>query len=583
MKTISKDRPVFTIVCIWSALLLINLLAASCAGEKRDPEVAFIRAGIAVRAEGVVEIRLEKQGGPTVNYRPGEAADNVSVYGNGLTIFEQDWRPGDRYTVFIKTEDGKIKLDARAPLKPSPVEIAEIELESVRPFGGTMGSAPDTVVRFSPNGRYLAIGSFKGFLRVYDVKEGRMVFEKLIAEGMVKRLAWSKNNGPSALFVGEQSPDGFITSFNAKTWEVNWRFRLADDLETSTAGSSDDRFAVYNFPGAYEINSLPDGDLLAIGAHGWYKGENYVYKCRAYRIDGATGNVKWTWPEHGALPYGVSWFGASANGSVMALLTSTWQPPKANDARYKNGTLYALNGKNGRPVWEYTIPPFKPFYDKATAWQGVAADPAGAHVFLGLNDGRVMLFDSSLNRPGQAKAIQTTKPLWIDKPGAPIKLGDIPVSAYSGFCAMDEKTAYVVFPGTTIPPGAGGRKPRHPIDHPKSHCLMAYGLDGSIKWQWRAGASPQGLALSDNGDILVMGMAEDSGSQNVDFFGVSVFDTRRPGGGFKKHLFTYPTEGPVFFNLDATRDGSMIALTELPLSHDDGRTVYGKYRVHVVR
>ena len=287
--------------------------------------------------------------------------------------------------------------------------MASIELEEVDYAGPNSGGSPDTEARFSPDGQRLAIGSYGGWLRVVESRGGREIFSRKMAEGMVKRIAWSKIKGRGVLFVGEQSPDGFLYCLEADTGREIWRYRTADDVETSTASEDDSRNRIYNLPGIYQLKALSNGDLVAVSTHGWFKGGEWVTKCVVYGLRGNDGRVKWRWPAKGTFPHTITWFGASDSGGVLSFTAHHVRPPGGMHSQYPGGIFYCLNGDDGRLGWKYVLPPLKPYYSSAGTWQSVCVSPDGRHLFLGLNDGRAMLFSDI---QGSAPA-----PLWGKKAG----------------------------------------------------------------------------------------------------------------------------------------------------------------------
>jgi hypothetical protein len=67
-----------------------------------------------------------------------------------------------------------------------------------------------------------------------------------------------------------------------------------------------------------------------------------------------------------------------------------------------------------------------------------------------------------------------------------------------------------------------------------------------------------------------------------DLNGFVLLDAHKGGAGAEQLYYAYPTEGPVFFQADISRDGFVAAILETPALKDDGRTLYGKYQVHLV-
>ena len=541
-----------------------------------QPEVFFVRDGVILSHPKLISCRVSGPKGICASFH--EKRGQAFTTFNGEILLQFSWQPGADYLLEGETSKGKFSLTAGAPAKPGPFLIAEIPLEKIKNYEG-QGFKPDTYVSFSPDERYVAIGSFFGYLRVVELPSGKIILKKRLAEGMVKRICWSKQKHGWILFVGEQSPDSFVYAMDALTGNVFWKYRLANDIGTSRPDGGDPRMRVYNMPGSYFMQALPDGDLLVMGLHGRYKGEDFVYDTMAYRLDGNTGKPVWQWPQDRTLPYGITWAGASEDGSVIALLTKTWLGVKVPHAKYKSGVLYCLDGVNGEVNWEYLIPPLKPYYEKISFWQGISVSRDGRHVALGLNDGRGMLFDNQ----AMIKRGPDATPLWVKKIGTPVMNGDIPVAASIAYTELAGNAVYFGLPGTTIPPNtaASDRKGK-PAPHPMSHSICSYSLSGEPLWHWQCSASVQGIFTSPDGRWVATGITDDRGTADPDDFGMALFDSSLARQGRDPLVYRYFTEGNVFFMGAVSSTGRYVALCECPYSPDDGKTLRGAYRVHVV-
>ena len=568
----------FSSLLFWGLVLVLG----GCNPEPGEIRVYFVRGGLGVETECPLAVTVYGADGPLVRWEPKQGGDRVKKLGPGKWLVRLGWQPADRLKVEIKTAETTLAREMAAPQKPSPFLISTLKLEEVRPYGGHAGVNPDTVLKFSPDNRYLAIGSFNGYLRILEVSGGRMILKKKIAEGMVKRLAWSPDRNRPVLFVGEQSPDGFVTCLEAENGREIWRYRLADDIGAANIGPDEGRFGVYNLPGAYQLTALPGGDLLAVGTHGWFKGDDYVYLFRIYRLNGQTGRPVWKWPRDRCLPYGTTCLGSSADGRILAFFTSTWRPVKNPDPEYPNGSLYCLDSRDGDLLWNYTVSPLSPYYGSANAWKGVSVSPDGDHAEVSLYDGRVFFFRTRPQNPSGETGPAGIAPLWVRGPGAPVVVGDIPVAAQASYSKMNENQIVVALPTTSVPHSVAGSQNRTPAPHPHSHYLFAYDFDGNILWQWPAQGSPQGLAFSPDGRWLALGLAEDRGRMELDCFGLALFDLQAGPDSPEKFQYIFPTNGPLFHDLDFSPDGNLLALTEMPLSLDEGKTVYGRYQVHVI-
>jgi len=568
------------------SLLVLLVLVQGCTGGQSGAQVCFVRDGLAVELSGIRMVTVRSRGIEVFRWVKGEVDEEAVLFADKKLLLPLRWSPGEKYSVDIRNRDARFVKEVTAPLRPSPMLIQRVDLERVDPFSVDEGTAPDTFVKFSPRGTYLAIGSFHGYLRVVEVRTGRVVFSRKIAEGMVKRIGWGEVDGRRVLYVGEQSPDGYLYCLDAMTGREVWKYRLADDIGTSRPERENDRYAVYRFPGVYQLKVLPGGDLLAAGTHGWNREGRRLYRCMVYRFDGRTGRVKWRWPVAGPLPYSLTWFDVSAEGEKLLLLTSTWRPPERTDSIYGNGTLYCLDGRTGTVLWEYRVPPLRPYYETAGAWQGVALSRDGRYAALGLNDGRGIFFDTAGAVKAEGRRLLQNSPLWIREIGTPVLIGKIPVSAYISYARVGPDTVYFVLPGTSIPSGAVKGKVRKPAPHPAAGQLYAFGFDGRLRWKWKSYGSMQGVYLSQDGRWLftvssVAGMAGSRRGVTGSFFGVTLFDTSRKGSGMDRLVYLYPTEGPVFFMADISADGRYIALVEVPFMDEKG-TKKGSYRVHII-
>ena len=155
----------------------------------------------------------------------------------------------------------------RAPELATPYPLWKIPLEDVRDAAAG-GTWPDCVVQFSPDNRRLAIGSFEGWLRIIDCYTGKTLWSERLAEGMIKRLAWTFDG--LRLYVGEQSPDGRLLAYEVGKetagelrLHLAWSVRLADQLESSRPPAHD-RFGIYTLPAVYDMQVADDGDRKSV-------------------------------------------------------------------------------------------------------------------------------------------------------------------------------------------------------------------------------------------------------------------------------------------------------------------------------
>jgi hypothetical protein len=491
--------------------VILLLLLAACADPQPPAVVSFVRGGVV--SDGVFTPR--------------------------------EWHPGD-------TVDGVV-----APRAPECVPTLSVELEDMSRLAAMGAPAPAAAVAFSPDGKWLAIGSDAGSLRVVDGETGAVRAQKRLAEGAVRQVVWSADGG--TLYVGEQSPDANLEAVDPTTLAPRWTARLAEDLETSALPPTDDVYGLYSLPGVYAIRVLADGDLLVSGAHGWTGADGKRRnRTRLYRY-APDGTRRGAWPATGPAD-AVLLFPAVRGDTALFGVSRSADGPAPADLPI--GGLVALDLGTMTPKWTHLFPVLAPYFDAVFLWEatGLGDDFALA----GLGDGRAFLFD------GAGNVLRTLTP------GVPVLTQGVPISASVGFGAVVDDAAYFLTTDTNIPWGSADPSARPPAAHPAQHTLHAVRRDGTPLWSWQGDHAVQGVVPSPDGALLLVGAAERSSDTRTDLFGALLFD--RASGAL---VTSCSTEGPAYFRPVWAPDGGRIAVVESPFVADGA--VRGAYRVTVFR
>ncbi len=432
------------------------------------------------------------------------------------------------------------------------------------------GNQPDAFLAFSPHGRLLAVGSFLGYLRVYEALSGRLIWQRHIPEGMIKRIAFSPSG--RVIYYAEQSPDGYIYAANAQNGKLLWRFRLADDLQTGTPPPQGDVYGVYREPGCYRLQVLRNGDLLVLGIHSWYDQKARLWRrlSRVYRLS-PQGKLRWAWPKNGPAPLTLIYAEADLQGQVVALVSTSPADDFPSGYPYPPGAFFLLDGQTGRVEWVYKIPPLKPYYDRVSVWESVRVSPDARLALVGTADGRALLFDLRAHR---------VKTLML---GAPLRIGGLPVAAMINYGLATRNRLYFVTGASSVPYALPLAVDRPAGPHPHAETLFALDFQGRIRWCFGVGFRFQGLATDYKGRWLAVAVgASRRGFHKRKQFGVFVFDTARPGGGLEKFWAYFPTQGPCFFHLAWAPQGNILAVVETPYLTQESR-LRGRYRLWVLR
>jgi len=551
----------FIAVALFTALLR----APSSAAER--PRVEFVRGGALVGGNEDVSIL----------HGTSEVAFDAVRFSDQRRLLTFDWQPETNYEFQLGGEE----LIRRSPRLPAPYRVHKLKLESLATVDDT-GGGIDTAVRFSPNGQLLAIGSFGGWLRIYETLSGRLLHRQRVHEGIVKQLVFAPDG--DTLYVGEQSPDGRVlalgleyaaTATEPLQLTQRWSRRLADDLETSRAIPGD-RFSLYWLPAASHMKCGRDGRLFVAGRHSWPVGDKMANRSRIYCLD-PDGNLLWQFPPNVPAQLTIPHLAIDPEGRRLLVHPSRTQ---ADDVPLpiKPGSLALLNAQSGELLATTNIGPLLPHFARAESWDSMALSEDCRRAVVGLADGRVLRFalnDDQFERQGQLEL------------GTPIVLGRVPIAASAGFSRIAGDRLFLQTQYTHVPFGNPLAAERPPSTHPGANTLSVADLDGRILWRYRGPFALSGIWHAGIGDAshprwVVVACRQRLDARQGTPLGFLLFDLARGGGGSDKLVYYYPTEGPVAFQADISSDGRFIAVVETPARTPDGQHVYGSYQVHVV-
>lgn len=455
---------------------------------------------------------------------------------------------------------------AVAPTRAECVPLYSVGLGDTARLAAAGGEAPDTSMAFSPDGRWLAIGSWRGEVVVVDGWTGAVRARRQLAETMVKQVAWSPDS--ATVYAGEASPDAYVHALDPATLTSRWTVRMADHVGTSAPPAGEDVYGVYTLPAVFGLGVLPDGDLIVVASHAWRPDGAQVNATRVLRL-GPDGAPKAAWPADGPLDATVLHLRLDGPGGRAAFVVSrsaSGLPP----AGVTVDGVYVLDTASLAVVSVHTTPPLAPHFQRALVWDALDVSVAKDALLMGFYDGRVRVVGLD-DRPR----------VDID-PGAPVMAGDVPIGASVGWAALVGDGFAYTTSGTMIPFGVATPSLRPPMAHPRENGLWVAGLDGAARWSWTGEAHVEGLTVAPDGRTLVVGGGARQSDDRRDLFGAYVFDAGgAPRSGAERLIAVCPTAAPVFFRHAVAPDGR-IALAEHPFRAADG-SVAGVYQVTVVR
>ncbi len=570
-------------ICFASLMFLFTSIGAVQSAKTIEGNVVFTRFGMAVELEESVSINELS----LIEVRAASAAERienrhslmqrVEAFDDKRFLIQFAWEPHKTYRINVLWGDGcRFDASVTAPRKPSAYPIRTIELDDLLSlFENLQRPAKATTVAFSPDGEKLAIATDAGHLALINPLTGEKIWKTRISESYTKHAAFSPDG--RRLFIGEQSADGFVFAYelSGKKPALLWKYRMADDIDTSTPYRPNDVYAWVQYPGPYRIAATGNGDLLAAGVHSWTQDGAALKKSQLYRFDGETGKLKWKWPSRQPLPMIIRWFDYSRDGKSIALVYDTIS--SGASPQFQPGTLCVIDGVSGAKRWEYAFEPLKPHFEAVKFWRGVGVSPDGKFINVTTEDGRAFIFDA-VNA-----AHEKVDPLWQAELTTPLEVSDIPITATSGTIAATNSFALFVTGDTYIPYHLQKGAQQPPAAHPNGLTLFAYKWTGEKAWRWALQNMPQGLRLDARNRYAAVSISKASRNGEEQLHGVSLFDLNATGGGLAKYLYTYRVEGLLPYDtIDISADGQYIALIETPIVMSD-ETTRGNNRVHIIQ
>ena len=507
-------------------------LLTACADPPPPVEPIFVRGGLILPDRG-----------------PGQPLSE------GRRFVKADWRPGATY--------GLEDRDLPTPATPACVPLFSVDLGDVSRLIAAGGESPDTALAWSPDGGRLAIGSFRGEVLIVDGWTGAVLARRTLSETMVKAVAWSHDG--QTLYAGEQSPDALLRALDPVTLADRWTFRFADRLESSAPPPGEDLYGVYSLPAIYGLFTLPDGGLIAAGAHGWQVDGQRKNRAQVVHL-GPDGEVRAAWP---AQPADATLWHPQLHekeGLVSVAVGRSADGPAPADLPINGVQLLAL--PELRPVAAATLPPLAPHFRETFLWESF--DLRGDRLLMATGDGRVRTMTWADSTPQHTLDV-----------GLPQMAGEVPIAASIGHAAFVGPFTLAITSGTNIPYGAADPALRPPSAHPNENTLWAWQADGTLAFSYQGAAQLQGMTPSPDEQTLVVGAGPRQRDERGDLFGALVFDLGGEARSGEARLITRcPTAGPVFFR-QAVRSDGRIAVSESPWRKGD--QVLGAYTVTVFR
>lgn len=490
------------------------------------------------------------------------ASQNVNSKAKEV-IIDFNWEPKKQYKIEVQTSSGAAASSVYAPGKPTAIKLGEIKLEEVEP--GSINKTTANIrgeVDFSPDGKYLVVGTHTGYIKAIETATNKIVFEKKLSEARIQPFDFSQDS--KYLILGEQSVDAYVYAFELSSGKEIWKFRTGDEI-----GSD-----IKNQPVVKRVKVVGD-TAYVIAGRSVSGADLYYYWTRIYAFDLESGRVLWKYPENEVMDSSVSWFDVSHDGKYIAFEIFVFtKAGKRGERKYRDGEVVVLNSE-GKKLWSYEKP-ILPYQDNSWAYRGISFSKDEKYLTSTDAYGAGYLFDNE-------EIIKTGKtfPLWSKNISTAIEISGIPIYGCLNYAYILGNDVLFSVGSTFIPAKAKSAKYNTvPVEHPNGNTLLVYDLKGDLLWKWKVEGYAGRIGVSKDERFLVFPIAQNLVTNNIDVHGVYVFDNAAKGGATSKLAYIYKTKG-IVVSAAISSDGKYIAALEAPVRLDDG-SVIGEYKVHLL-
>jgi outer membrane protein assembly factor BamB len=548
-------------------VLLLSVILLACRAQGNEPlieELIFGRGIVAVRTNGTVSVRKVRV------YEDGKEKCSRDDPGPSREIMvDLDWQEGRQYRVdlLVKGRPAPLVAESTAPPTPSPLVRSRYDLEEVDPHQLWDYTYIGGIVRFSPDGRFLALGSEKGYLRLFDVESGRMLWQTRIGEGRIVSMGFSPDG--RRLAVGEQSREAFLYLYDLEGQRL-WMFNGTVDVGVAEPGQTRSFL-----PAVDSLAFAPSGQrsMVYISVRRYLGPADTAFRHmgKLYGLDAESGQVVWAWPAAGCMDASPDCLHLDSGGQYL-VFSNYW---KGNTY---NQSLYCLRAAKGSLLWSWDYR--HPFPENRLGiWHGVDISADGRFVAALTGDGRGFFMDhSELIRTGGEGGV-----LWEKVICAPLDAGDLSVFAFPALAKVSGD--YVAFTTGNTKSWQGKKQPT--IEHPAANSLFVFDRQGGLRYTSPIGGASytEAIHTSTDGRFMVFPIRYNRSRKDAMVHGVFLFDHSAPAGTGSRLLWFCHTEG-MCLTADVSPDGKHVAALEYPVDvdmRDEFEEVKGAHRLHLLR
>ena len=554
----------FSVLFFCSAILGLTINLPDAEGQQNQTKLVFTRSGL------VVELKPKLVESVVISINGLVVEPTISSQRKHKTIFclsPYDWQLGQIYHLEIRRKSSGhlvTKQTTTSPTKPTPYLFDYLRLKQI--WSLLPRDCRITTVDLAKD--QLSIGTNKGHVAVWDLSIRSVIWKKRFSESIIKQVSLSPDG--QQIYISEQSSDAWLSCYSLDDHdELSWRYRLANDVETSKPSSPSSQWSWLELPTATKFQWI-NGDLLVAATHVWPNKQGTNVRSQLYRLDAASGQIKWKFPADNPLPVLVRWFDISVDR--LAFVCDKQSVGKQYDsAGIRSGSIVILNASDGQILFQKAFKPLEPYYKTVTFWRGVSITPNGKSVNITTDDGRAFLLRETDNE---------WREIWQTDLTTPIVVNQMPITATAGTVLATDKLSLFVTGDTFIPYHLQAGVSRPPMSHPNGMTLFAYQWNGQLAWQWELGNMPQGIKIENEYIVVASSDYGEAGTNETKQNALTVFDLQKNGTVVDKHAFTYRLSGQIPYDqIDISKQWIVCVET----TSRSATKVEGKNQIHIIR
>jgi len=428
------------------------------------------------------------------------------------------------------------------------------------------------VVQVSPDGKYVAVGTQRGEVAVFD-RNGREVAKFTYGAGRIPYYVLEFSPDSKYLAVGIASREGELIVYDTATWREVAHFNFSSYLK-GPSNATESTIQKQPWNGVRPTFLLFRGDVLYVAVSETYidpKTQSPLYFkvaidlfklypelrrrfpnltsyiaaryagicwSRVLAIDMKTWRVRWVWPREGPAESMIPNLASDAEGRYLAFST-WWYTSRSDPYRWHSGMLFVLNATSGEVLYVFDVPPYVPYFNYTSTWTAPAFTPDGKYLALATGEGRVFVLDNlrsiAERRPAvlwsaSLSEVLPAQVLLIPTKGGETKVIQSYIYAYGGLAGVANNRVIAYTSNTYTTYWAPGFEGKPIAQHPNQTKLFVFDLNGTLLYIDKFFGMPmygKVVPFATSGCLMAVGVGNDWVTSDVSMMGVYVWDVCR--------------------------------------------------------